>query len=283
MRPGEASAAVRWQALTIAVVAAARRHPRRAGRRPGAVAGDRRTDPRPARRRRARAPGRRCRGRCRAGSARPGHPPRPPSLAPAPRRDPAERVMGMAWMIGARRVAPALGLAGAARPPRHARRRGDDRRRRRRPPGRHCLPALRRRDRRAGRSRPTASATRRRGRRSRQPASDGVPTRPSAAPRRRPRRAHGRRRRRRDGGGRRLLLRHRRASAASRHRPFMVEGRMFDPDDPHEVVVNEAGCRGVRRRRRRPSRARHRRLGPARRVPRAESGVRRADRPARSR
>ena len=24
--------------------------------------------------------------------------------------------------------------------------------------------------------------------------------------------------------------------------PFMVEGRMFDPDDPHEVLVNEAGA-----------------------------------------
>ena len=41
MRPGEASATVRWQALTIAVDRRARRDPGRAGRRPGAVAGDR--------------------------------------------------------------------------------------------------------------------------------------------------------------------------------------------------------------------------------------------------
>ena len=30
--------------------------------------------------------------------------------------------------------------------------------------------------------------------------------------------------------------------AGAPHHPFMVEGRMFDPDDPHEAVVNEAGA-----------------------------------------
>ena len=95
-------------------------------------------------------------------------------------------------------------------------------------------------------------------------------------------RPHGRRRRGRDGGIRRLLLRHRRA--ARRARPTRSWSRVGCSirDEPHEVVVNEAGCQ-------RPSASAsvtalelaHRRLGPARRVPRRGRRRLRANRPAR--
>ncbi len=178
--------------------------------------------------------------------------------------------MGMAWISARVEWRRRRGAPVPARRPRRARRRGDDRRRGRRPPGRHGVRPLRRTRPASPTSRPTASPApaawsrepRRRGATARSPPPPPCPAScgasaspPSPSPRpRTPTRSPSPSSTR----------------PARRHHPFMVEGRMFDPDDPHEVVVNEAGAEafgvGVGDRLVLGTD----RLGPARRVPRAE-------------
>ena len=170
---------------------------------------------------------------------RPGHRPGPAGRPSRPRPGPAERVMAMAWMTARaewrRRTASLALLAvlvtlaggvtiGAAA----GARRADS-----------AFEPLRRRDRGAGRA----------GRRLRQSATHGRPSRAT-------RRQRCWTRRRQVPGVISVQRMAAMAVAATQEadafafafaeqrgdpgRPFMVEGRMFDPDEPDEVVVNEA-------------------------------------------
>ena len=239
MRPGEASAAVRWQALTIAVVAVIGGIPLglAAGRalwvaiaRPIHVLLD--VDlPLGQRPRRG--------DRRRAGSSRAGDRPGPPRRPPRTGRDPAERVMSMAWMTARvewrRRwgslalLALLVTLAGGV-----------------------TIGAV------AG-ARRADTAFARFGAATGEPeiqadgfASPGAWTPGTTAlPKRSPRRStlpgvvRGQRfaavavAATEESDPFSFAIVEERGRPAA---PFMVEGRMFDVDDPHEAVVNEAGA-----------------------------------------